>query len=209
MMYDRETGTLWSHITGEALAGPLKGQGLRMLSALPQVLWKDWRANYPQSQVLSVNGREDSEWDSYASYKRSSEPGVRPGSGKDRRLPPKEMVMGIKVGKNSWAFPLKDFTDTSLITFSIAGEPLLLFHDKTSLATGVFKARVKGETLQFPSKTKGYLAKDTEGNEWNLLTGLAIKGQRRGQRLERVPYFLGYWFAWSDFHPESQIGGRR
>ena len=50
-MYDRETDSLWSHLLGEAMKGPLKGSELKQI---PSVMtdWKTWRTQHPESTVL-------------------------------------------------------------------------------------------------------------------------------------------------------------
>ena len=41
VMYDHQTETLWSGVTGEALQGPLTGKRLTILAAVPKVRWRD------------------------------------------------------------------------------------------------------------------------------------------------------------------------
>ena len=58
VMRDLETGTLWGHLTGEALAGPLVGH------ALPQrpvwmSTWEQWLAAHPKSLVPRPPGPLD------------------------------------------------------------------------------------------------------------------------------------------------------
>ena len=45
------------------------------------------------------------------------------------------------------------------------------------------------------------------GSLWQVLTGQAIDGPLFGQRLERLPSHYSFWFAWSDFHPETELYG--
>jgi hypothetical protein len=51
IMMDEETKTLWSHVSGEALSGPLAG---RQLEAIPsvQTTWQEWVAAHPETRVL-------------------------------------------------------------------------------------------------------------------------------------------------------------
>ena len=51
VMYDRETGSLWVHVTGKAAHGPLQG---KRLTFLPSTVtsWKEWKAAYPNTLVL-------------------------------------------------------------------------------------------------------------------------------------------------------------
>ncbi len=52
------------------------------------------------------------------------------------------------------------------------------------------------------------LMRDLEtGSHWQVLTGQAIEGPLFGQRLERLPSHYSFWFAWSDFHPETDLYG--
>jgi hypothetical protein len=46
VMFDRETGTLWSHLTGEALDGPLIGNDLKQVLS-EQTTWGRWRLLVP------------------------------------------------------------------------------------------------------------------------------------------------------------------
>lgn len=51
VLYDRETGSLWYQLRGEALGGALKG---RVLQVLPSAVarWGDWRRLHPDGEVL-------------------------------------------------------------------------------------------------------------------------------------------------------------
>ncbi len=51
IMQDVETGTLWSHITGEAMEGALAGAHLAMIPSV-QTSWSEWVAAHPDTRVL-------------------------------------------------------------------------------------------------------------------------------------------------------------
>jgi hypothetical protein len=38
-----------------------------------------------------------------------------------------------------------------------------------------------------------------------LLTGKAVRGSLQDKELKRVPHFYGFWFAWVDFNPQTEI----
>ena len=50
-MRDAETSTLWSGVTGEAIAGPLAGERLRQLPAFA-VFWFAWADFYPGADIF-------------------------------------------------------------------------------------------------------------------------------------------------------------
>ena len=64
VMYDRETGMLWSHVDGRALNGPLSGETLRPFPAV-HATWKQWKVLYPESVVLEKDGRYRSSYEDY------------------------------------------------------------------------------------------------------------------------------------------------
>ena len=212
-MYDHQTRTLWSHITGEAIQGPLSGKQLKPLASMPQIAWKTWQLNYPDTQVLSVPTRggmsEGSNQDVYADYHASQRTGVSGMKYTDNRLPNKSLVIGVQVPAKGGitqfrAYPLTHFAETAIINDTVGEVPLLIFHDKTSFATAVFVRKVGEDVRTFSPKDRHFVEDDT-GTRWNLITGEAASGKETRTRLERLPAINIYWFAWARYHPETSI----
>lgn len=214
LMYDHQTRSLWSHITGEAIQGALKGKVLKPLISMPQIAWKTWQTNYPNTSVLSVPFRgeliESLRRDSYQRYHSSQDTGVSGTKYTDTRLPNKYLVIGVQVEdkngkKHSRAYPLSQKNPNKLFYNDTLDEvPLLIWHHKESFATAVYNRTVDGTVEEFTHKGD-YFAKDSSGTEWNLITGKAISGKYKGKRLERIPAVNIYWFAWARFYPETTI----
>ena len=40
---------------------------------------------------------------------------------------------------------------------------------------------------------------------WEVLSRQAVEGELSGERLERLPSCYSCWFAWSDFHPQTEL----
>ena len=212
-MYDHQTRTLWSHITGEAIRGPLKGGRLKLLVSTPQIAWRTWHLNYPSTRVLSVptrgGMRESRSQDVYADYHASQRAGVSGMEYTDNRLPNKSLVIGVQVpvkdGTTQFrAYPLTHFTKTPVINDTLGEVPLLIFHDKTSFATAVFARNVAEDVRTFSVKDRHFAA-DNTGTRWNLITGEATSGKEKGIRLERLPAVNIYWFAWARYYSETSI----
>ena len=212
-MYDHQTRSLWSHITGEAIRGPLKGKRLKPLASTPQIAWKTWQLNYPRTRVLSVptrGGRRESlNQDVYADYHASQRAGVSGMEYTDDRLPNKSLVIGVQVpvedGTTQFrAYPLTYFMKTSTINDTLGEIPLLIFHDKTSFATAVFTRNVVGDVRTFNVQDK-HLVQDNTGTRWNLITGEATSSKEKGTRLQRLPAINIYWFAWARYYPDTSI----
>lgn len=212
-MYDHQTRSLWSHITGEAIEGPLTGKRLKPLASMPQIAWKTWQLNYPETRVLSVptrfGAREGISRDNYADYHASQRTGVSGTEYTDNRLPNKSLVIGVQVpakgGTTQFrAYPLTHFAETAVINDMLGDVPLLIFHDKASFATAVFKRNVTKDARTF-SPQEGHFVEDNTGTRWNMVTGEAASGKETGTRLERLPAVNIYWFAWARYYPETTI----
>ncbi len=56
LMYDRQTKTLWNHLTGEPVIGELAAGSIR-LERLPVVVtsWGEWRRQHPDTKVADIN----------------------------------------------------------------------------------------------------------------------------------------------------------
>ena len=142
---------------GEAVTGQLKGKRLTMLASMPQITWKEWRFNYPNTKVLSVQFDprrperriEDRRIDSYASYRAGVDTGISSTRYTDDRLPNKSIVIGVQVNTRYRAYPLAAFERKSVINDDIDGVPVLAFHDNVSGATAVYLRTLGGKILTF------------------------------------------------------------
>lgn len=105
LLYDRETGSLWSQIMAEAISGPMQGSKLEFLPTA-HTTWSDWLARYPDTEVLSPDTgfRRDYSRDPYADYVESDAL-MFPVRFLDARLHPKEQVIGLSIGGEHKAYP--------------------------------------------------------------------------------------------------------
>lgn len=208
VMYDRETGSLWSHMTGECLEGHYKGRTLKMLASTPIVKWKAWREAHPDTKVLTVRGREDRRRDNYYDYHASSRTGLFPTEHRDRRFGSKDLVVGVALPDAAKAYPLgrkrwradRD-GHWKLVSDTVGGTPIVVYHDPDNFTTSVYDRTVGDAVLSFASTAEGILAADTEGRRWNMLTGTGPDGAR----LTPIPHLNVYWFAWVDFYPNAAL----
>jgi hypothetical protein len=206
VMYDHQTSTLWSGVTGEALDGPLAGKRLTIRAAVPKVRWQDWQAAYPQSQVLMSRGMQDLDEDPYASYHTSDLTGLFPPTHVNAQLPPKALVMGIRVGEQARAYPLHLFSQSAVVTDQVAGTDLVVYRDPASEASAIYERQVGDRLLSFtPGRMWTLLEDTTTGSTWDIVTGTAVAGPLAGTTLRRIPHMTIYWFAWVDFYPHTTL----
>lgn len=220
VMYDRQTESLWSHFTGQAIAGTLTGKELEFFP-VATVAWSDWQAGNPDGQVLSRDtgvsrdyGRNPYRgYDTYAQTRPFAFEGDLDG-----RLEPKTKIVGIAEGGEGVAIVHDRLRKERVLTVSLDGTQLVVWlkpgavsaldHDTIAGgrdigATGVFVPEANGRALTFRPTAQGFRDEQT-GSRWNVL-GEAVAGPLRGERLEAVTHVDTFWFAWAAFQPETQI----
>jgi hypothetical protein len=82
ILYDVETGSLWSQLLSEGVAGPLAGKKLKVLPAEDST-WGAWKTLYPATQVLSfaTGSQRDYHEDPYSSYPLNRKPALLVAAG--------------------------------------------------------------------------------------------------------------------------------
>lgn len=203
VMYDRETGSLWSQIDGRALKGPLEGAKLQAVPAV-HALWEDWRAMYPQSQVLKKGWGETRS--AYERYNRGSELGIFGRRNPDSRLPGKTSLLGIEVAGAAMVFPITALRKVDVAQAVVGTTPVVVVAAK-GLPIVAFDRRVDGRVLNLTlSPKEPRVLRDTEtGTIWQISDGLALSGPLEGRRLTRMVAHTAFWFGWYAFYPQSEV----
>ncbi len=205
VMYDRETGTLWTQVDGKALRGPLAGKRLVAVPAM-QTTWRVWKRLHPNTLVLrkpaTVRGSP------YEDYFADSNRRGLFGTRGDSRLEGKTLILGIESGEEAVAIPLATLEKKLLLEITLAGQPIVVSYSRASLTPAVFRARLDDRTLSFRlvSKEKETFLEDAGTHSlWLPLEGRAVQGPLTDKQLEPVPYMRSYWYAWSAYRPKTSL----
>lgn len=210
-MYDHQTESLWSHLVGAAVTGPLKGEKLKPLTSM-FTQWDTWRKLYPSSKVLN-SGRSPffgSLRDPYESYYRSPDTGILPTRLSDKRIYPKEYVIGLVINGKAKAYPFSVLSRQSVVNDTFQGLPLLAVFDTESTTGVIFQRKLEGKILAFKKtqlqgKKRLYLVDDGTASVWEGLSGRAVQGPFKGRKLEPLPTTPSFWFGWLDHYPNTEL----
>lgn len=202
LMYDHQTGSLWSQLTGEPVGGPLATSGLR-LKMLPLVVttWGQWRARHPDTLVLDVGATGfEREYDRspYEAYYQSAET-MFPVWLRDGRLESKEKVYGIVIQGEAKAYPVERLKEEGIVHDVLRGQGIVLVTESESGAVRVYAS---GEQ-HFRSASAHELV-DTHGRQW-AITESGLVHEATGERLPRIAGVDAYWFGWYAFHPTTLL----
>ena len=202
-MRDRETGTIWTHLDGKAIAGPLEGQRLNMIP-IPQITWGQWKADYAETLVLSPDTAFQDR------YLRPVQIGVfNPNEAiyGDDRLPSNELIVGVEVDGVFKGYPISELEENGMVVNdNLAGKAIVVVYDSAA-RTGVAYLRLfDGQVLEFYNSSEdGYEVRDRETDSLWDVHGRTVEGAYGQARLEFVPSFISEWYGWSAYHPETEL----
>ncbi len=220
VMWDDATESWWQQLTGEAIVGELTGERLRALPA-ETLSFADFRARHPRGEVLSRDTGYDRAYgrNPYEGYDEPDEQPFLLQDDADRRLAPKERVVSIIRGERAAVVPFSRLREKPVANVEVAGERLVVLFapgvrsaldaarigDSRDIGTaGAFARKRDGGEIDLRAAGRGRFRDRATGSSWDV-TGRAIAGPRRGQRLRPVVHDLSFWFAVAAFAPDVRI----
>lgn len=210
-MSDRETGSTWSHYTGEALDGPMKGRRLDFVRVERGTLAElsegrtgvqtVERTQLHWKKKPMVVGPRAQQGDLRQDFAKTLD-GATPRSD----LPPHTHGLGVLAGAEQRFYSLERLYTDGLVSDILGGVPVVvMIHDGSSTAAAYSRC-VDGTTLGLASvEHDGETAmKDTEGTVWNA-RGEAVAGPRKGAHLTSLRAMITDWYGWAAFHPKTTV----
>jgi hypothetical protein len=204
IMRDEETGSWWQQVSGECVAGPLKGKQLQLVmhDELPFAVWK---REQPAGRVLKPDERvaakyEAADWEERYANLRVITP-VDPSD----TLKPRDLVIGITINGAAKAYPMAKLEKQAPVIDSLGGAAIVLMLDASKKSVRAFDCNVDGRTLTFSAKPEAAQIIDAEtGSTWDF-TGRAVSGPLAGRQLRKIMGLKDYWFDWKIYHPETAV----
>ena len=141
----------WVQFVGQGVAGENTGDTLKQLPVLA-TNWSAWSDAYPDTDVLSTSGTP--EWDIFERYYFNDRPGLHRQSAKDRRLPDKEIVIGMVGRETAKAYPYRSLIEEPLIHEEFDREPILVLLERISATAAIFSRIVEGRVLTFDAESE-------------------------------------------------------
>lgn len=139
LLYDRQTESLWSQISTEAITGPYQGSHLEQIP-VEHTSWNDWKRQHPDTKVLSKNTGFDRNYDRqpYADYEKQDRL-YFPVTDTDDRFPLKEWVLGITLDGVSRAYAFSELEKSeNRFEDRIGSQSVIIEYDPDNQAARVF-----------------------------------------------------------------------
>ncbi len=223
VMWDRQTSTVWSQFTGEALVGDLVPATLERITT-SLLAFEEFAELAPDGLVLSpqVDDSRDYTRNPYPGYDdRTIDFGLFEGD-TDDRLDPSTRVVGLGAADGApVAVPLDVLREARTVAVEVAGRDLVVVW-APGAASALDTARIDdgrdvGQSAAFvvgaehgdPAAFRAAEDDPTtfvgaDGTRWNLL-GEAADGPLEGTRLEPAHHDDTFWFVWFAFQPTTTI----
>jgi len=190
MLEDATTKSWWRQVTGEAIAGKLKGQQLPEVYST-QTSLADWLQLNPGSLIMQADTNFIKSYDSTFKFESGTSTSKLTGtdslSWKD-----KSWVIGVKAGKESKAYDWNQLKKEKLIQDKIGATPVLVVLSKNDKSFFAFERpnensifNLSGDTLLFD-------------NHKYRIDG---KGIDTSFSLKPLPASQEFWHSWRTFNP--------
>ncbi|MDA1257370.1 MAG: DUF3179 domain-containing protein, partial [Chloroflexi bacterium] len=206
VMYDHQSGSLWSQFLSRGVKGEFAGRDLEIVPIV-QTTYGQWLREHPDTAVLD-KGRRGA-FDQYDGYYIDDDAGVIGEANVDDRLARKDKVVGLGFENDPKAYPLSALDVNPVVNDRVAGEDVVVFFQPSTETALVYNRVVDGRRLEFDQVIGGdgtVLLRDrVTGTRFLPFTGRAVDGELAGAQLERVHSVVSFWFAWSDFFPEAEL----
>jgi hypothetical protein len=206
LMQDEQTGSWWQQVTGEAIAGPLRGARLEPVFH-DEISFALWREEHAGGRVLRPD--DTAPWRAFSEdweAETAKMPVVTPRLAGEP-LPAREIVVGVRAGGAARAYPLAALQKRSPLLDDLGGMPIVLVVGEDGRSVRAFSRTVDGRDLQLfvrPDERPLRLVDAETGTAWSF-TGEAVAGPLAGKRLAPQPVLLDYWFDWRTYHPDTSV----
>lgn len=207
LMYDQQTKSLWHHMWGEPVVGPLADSGIRLVPRpVVTTTWRDWVNSHPGTVVLDIDTghvRDYTPGRPYGRYYVSPDT-MFPVFPRSAHLATKDVVFVLRLDPHTKLYPLAAFDSEPVINDVVGGTPVVVVGRN---ATRTARAYTRGDVSFRPGASLSELIEQGSGAAWRVEEeGLVHVAD--GRRLPRIAGHLAYWFGWFAFHPNTPIYGR-
>lgn len=200
VLYDRQTRSWWSQVSGQATRGPLAG---RSLGKRPSVLttWGRWRRLHPDTTVFVDP--------SLPARRRFTEESLsRITLGGAGAVLNQDLVLGVESGNGAArGFLLRRLAEERVANDTLGEEPVLVVLAEDQVTAAAWRRRTDGRTLSFAPVAGDRLQDAETGSTWDPLTGRALSGPLAGRQLEPLVFTYALWYAWRSQRPGTTLWG--
>ena len=207
LMYDQQTKSLWQHMRGEPVVGPLTDRGIRLVPRpVVTTSWREWVRQHPRTVVLDIDTghvRDYTPGRPYGVYYASPDT-MFPVFPRSSRLATKDVVFVLRLDPHRKLYPLGAFDREPVVNDAVGPTPVVLVGRS---ATRTVRAYERGSFRFRSGAGPDELIEEGTRARW-LIEEEALVSAPGDRRLARLAGHLAFWFGWFAFHPDTPVYGR-
>lgn len=209
IMVDNNTDSLWQHLRGESISGPMTGTKLDSLSSV-STTWSSWTRKHPDSLTIAT---PETTWFANQPERKPIAYDYTPNAAykryyaqKDLWFPTlttpttlldlKEEVVGVSLPNSQLAIPINKLDDLPIVEHFGAHTLLVV---PSQGGARVYKAD--------RTRPLDQIAVEQTQEKWNEASVSIALRNTSGQKItfKRLNTRQMFWFAWYALHPETVI----
>jgi len=211
IMYDRETDSYWPQMLLRSAAGDRIGGELN-LNNLVETTWGNWKALFPDTQVLNSDTNYSRNYNRYpyGNYRTCNSQSCSdyiyfPLANEDEQIPAKNRVLTLINGDAVKAIDIDSYSEPQVLSVStgdkqyqvvISGNDNIAVAFETTRSIGISTWDITGEGI--------VLTESNTGKQWDI-TGQLITNPVPSERLVAGNAYIAYWFSVAAFYPEVEL----
>ncbi|MEO5581516.1 MAG: DUF3179 domain-containing (seleno)protein [Saprospiraceae bacterium] len=193
MLEDATTKSWWRQVTGEAIAGPLKGQQLPEIMAVQSSL-SAWIKMNPHTLILQADSTFIEEYGTSTNYETGKSRKKLTGTD-SLSWKPKSWVVGVVAYDHPKAYDWNRLKTERIIHDQIKSTPIIVLVTKDTV--GFFAYERPDSNAKF-TLNENVLSWD---NHHFTING---KGIDTMMYLKPLPAYQEFWHSWAYFHPYTE-----
>jgi Protein of unknown function (DUF3179) len=217
VIQDRESKTLWNHVTGEAMYGPLVGRTLKQSSNLLQMNVRQALAVDPNMPIAIsdreyfvggqrfgtapgfLGGRGAERW-APGNPNAQIVPSFVPTLGReDARRPRMDIGLGVWTGSTRRYYPMELLRQFGPFIDQVDGRSLLVYIEPETATPAAMFVRSKAATMD---------GRDVRLDNGNIVRmGVLLDRQGKRQSAERPQQLFTRWYGFSLTFPGCEVAG--
>lgn len=200
MFEDATTKSWWRQVSGEAIAGKLKGTKLQELPS-QQMTLAAWLKRYPASTIMQPDTSFKKQYEDLAEFDKGT---IESGLEKRDSLSwkPKSWVIGVVHNNDAKAYDWNELVAKRIIQDSLPGLPLMIVLESDTASFHAWSRDINGTVLRFERQGSMQLKDTNTGSAWDM-NGICVDGVMKGRQLRPVQSSQEFWHSWQTFHPNT------
>ncbi len=199
-MYDHQTNSLWSQVSGECIKGPHLGKKLELFPSSFSTFSEAHKI--PGIVFLAKPARGPGQSPYQAYFEDRGRLGIFGTTYRDTLINGKDLIYGLRSDDRQMAIPAKIFETSPAQIIAFAGECFIVTRTGENSVAGY---RVKNGDCDKIRFSSGEDMITFESDADTEISRVPLQDLPESDRVINYPIISSFWFAWKAFFPATEV----